>query len=156
MTAIDLTEQLDAIRVKHPEWWRSDTAQDELQSLWGGTPCNEHGVFATQENIEIALASDSQWSGTIKLARAINGWYAVSTGYRYALGGGTSPLSVWNRTAYTTRDEALEAGAQELKRYFERLRDGNGHAPEAQRKNAGRMIEQIEAFTRQSRQMTLF
>lgn len=156
MTAIDLTDQLDAIRDKYPDWWRKDVAFDELQALWGGTPCNDCGVFNEQEKIDIDLPSDSRWRGTIKITRALNGWYAVATSYKYALGGGTSPISVWNCTAYTTRDEAIEAAALELKRSFEGIRDSKGYAPDSQRETAQRMIEQIETFMRQSRQMTLF
>ena len=90
-------------------------ALDELQALWGGTPCNDCGVFNEQERIDIDLQSNSQWRGTIKIARPLNGWYAVATSYKYAIGEGTSPISVWNRTAFTTRDEAIEAAALELK-----------------------------------------
>ena len=131
-------------------------ALDELQALWGGTPCNDCGVFNEQEKIDIDLPSDSQWRGTIKITHALNGWYAVATSYKYAIGGGTSPISVWNRTAFTTRDEAIEAAALELKRKFEGIRDRKGYAPDSQRETAQRMIEQIETFMRQSRQMTLF
>lgn len=156
MTAIDLTDRLDAIRMTYPDWWRNEEALGELQALWGGTPCNDCGVFTEQENLDIDLPSDRQWRGTIKLTRALNGWYAVATSYNYALGGGTSPVSVWNRTAYTTRNEAVEAGAGELKRIFEGIRDSKGYAPDSQRETAQRMINQIETFMRQSRQMTLF
>lgn len=156
MTAIDLTDQLEAIRDKYPDWWRKDIALDELQALWGGTPCNDCGVFIEQENIDIDLPSESQWRGTIKITRALNGWYAVATTYNYALGGGTSPISVWNHTAYTTRDEAIEAAALELKQKFEGIRDSKGYAPDSQRETAQRMINQIEIFMHQSRQMTLF
>ena len=131
-------------------------ALDELQALWGGTPCNDCGVFNEQERIDIDLQSNSQWRGTIKIARPLNGWYAVATSYKYAIGGGTSPISVWNRTAFTTRDEAIEAAALELKRKFEGIRDRKGYAPDSQRQTAQRMIGQIETFMRQSRQMTLF
>ncbi|MCA9469552.1 MAG: hypothetical protein KC643_29480 [Nitrospira sp.] len=124
--------------------------------MWGGTPCNDCGVFNEQERIDIDLQSNSQWRGTIKIARPLNGWYAVATSYKYAIGGGTSPISVWNRTAFTTRDEAIEAAALELKRKFEGIRDRKGYAPDSQRQTAQRMIGQIETFMRQSRQMTLF
>lgn len=154
MTAIDLSPQLEEIRLKYPEWWRSEDAQRELQALWGNAACNAHGVLAADEEITIEL--EPQWKATVKIARAPNGWYAFATSYAYALGGGTSPISVWNDTAHTTRDEALEAGIRELKRIYQRLLDWQGWAPQTQKTNAARMIELLDRSLIQSRQMSLF
>lgn len=154
MTAIDLSPQLDAIREKYPAWWRSDEAQRELQALWGHAACNAHGVMDAGETINIEL--EPQWKASVKIARAPNGWYAFATSYSYALGGGTSPISVWNRTAYTSRDEAIEAGIAELKRTYQGIIGWRGSAPETQKTNAARMIERLGQYLIQSRQMSLF
>lgn len=156
MTVIDLSPQLDEIRLKYPQWWRSEEAQTELQALWGNADCNKHGVLQTQERIEIELPNQAQWKAAVNIARAPNGWYAFATSYSYVLGGGSSPISVWNRTAYTTREEAIDAGINELKGRFEALRDWNGYSPESQTANAARMIELLDHYLHQSRQMTLF
>jgi hypothetical protein len=156
MTVIDLSPQLDELRLKYPQWWRSEEAQIELQALWGNAECNEHGVLPAQERIEIELPAQSQWKAAVKIARAPNGWYAFATSYSYALGGGSAPISVWNATAYTTREEAIDAGITELKRKFECLRDWKGYAPDSQTTNAARMTELLDQYLHQSRQMTLF
>ncbi len=154
MTAIDLSPQLEEIREKYSEWWRSDEAQRELQALWGNTECNAHGVMEADE--EIAIEMEPQWKASVRIARAPNGWYAFATSYSYALGGGSGPISVWNRAAYTARDEAIEAGIRELKRTYQGLLDWRGWAPETQKTNAARMIERLDQYLIQSRQMSLF
>ena len=35
MTVINLSEQLDDIRLRYPEYWNSEEAVRELQALWG-------------------------------------------------------------------------------------------------------------------------
>jgi hypothetical protein len=154
MTAIDLSAPLEEIRLKYPDWWRSPDALLELQALWGNASCNPHGVLEADE--EIAIELEPQWKAAVKIARIPNGWYAFATSYSYALGGGSSPVSVWNRTAYTTRDEAIEAGIRELKRIYQGLRDWQGWAPETQKPNAARMIHLLDRYLIESRQMSLF
>lgn len=154
MTAIDLSPQLEEIRLKYPEWWRSPEAQRELQALWGNASCNAHGVLEIHEEITIDL--EPQWKAAVEIARTPNGWYAFTTSYSYALGGGSSPVSVWNRTAYTTRDEAIEAGIRELKHRYQALIDWGGWAPETQKGNAARMVDLLDRYLAASRQMFLF
>lgn len=154
MTAIDLSPQLEQIRLKYPEWWRSEEAQRELQALWGNAPCNPHGVMQADEEITVEL--EPQWKASVRIARAPNGWYAFATSYATAQGGGSSPVSVWNDTAHTTRDEALEAGIRELKRKYQGIIDWRGWAPETQKANAARMIELLDSYLIQSRQLSLF
>lgn len=66
MTSIDLSSQLDEIRRKYPEYWRSPDALRELQSLWGNAPCNAHGVLSADEDITIHL--EPQWTASVKIA----------------------------------------------------------------------------------------
>ncbi|MGH9808304.1 MAG: hypothetical protein ACRD9W_13775, partial [Terriglobia bacterium] len=143
MTVIDLSAQLDDIRARYPDWWHSDDATRELQALWGNPACNDCGVFTDCERITIALPGHAQWNGAVKLAAAPNFWHAFATSYAYPLGGGGYAISVWNRTAYTTRDEALRAGIDELIREFEGVRDAAGYKPASQAADASRMIEQL-------------
>ena len=154
MTAIDLSAQLDALREKYPAWWRSEDAQRELQALWGNASCNAHGVLEADEEITIDL--EPQWKASVNIARAPNGWYAFAVSYSYALGGGGSPISVWNRTAYTAREEAIEEGIHELKRKYQAIIDSKGGTPETQKTNAARMIALLDSRLIQSRQMSLF
>ncbi len=154
MTAIDLSAQLEEIHLKYPEYWRSEDAQRELQALWGNPPCNEHGVLPTDEEITIEL--DRQWTACVQIARAPNGWYAFAMSYDYGLGGGSSPISVWNDTAYTTRQEALEAGILDLKREYQRVLNSPLPEPETQKINAARMVALLDQHLIQSRQLSLF
>lgn len=154
MTSIDLSPQLAAIRLNYPEYWRSEEALRELQALWGNAPCNECGVLPADEEITIEL--DSQWTASVKIAHAPNGWFAFAVSYAYGTGGAGSPISVWNDTAYTTRQEALEAGIRELKRSYQRLFDSHRWMPETQHTNAARMIALLDQYLSQSWQLSLF
>lgn len=154
MTSIDLSPQLAEIRLKYPEYWRSEEALRELQALWGNARCNERGVLPADEDITIEL--EPQWTASVKIARAPNGWFAFAVSYAYGLGGAGSPISVWNDTAYTTRQEALEAGIRELKRSYQRLFDSHRWMPETQHTNAARMIALLDQYLSQSRQLSLF
>jgi hypothetical protein len=156
MTVIDLSEQLDDIRTRHPEYWRSDEAQREVQTLWGGANCNDCGVFERDETIRVDLDCQKSWYGELHIAVAPNGWHAISTSHWYGQGGGGSAPSVWNRTAYTTRDEAVAAGIDELIATFQRVRDPKGWAPSNQSALAERMIETPNSYLSQTRQLSLF
>jgi len=154
MTSIDLSPQLEEIRLKYPAYWRSEDALRELQALWGNIPCNECGVIKADEEITIEL--QPQWTASVRIARAPNGWYAFALSYAYGTGGGGAAISVWNDTAYTTRQEALEAGIHRLKRTYQRLLDNQGFPPETQKTNAARMITLLDQHLNQSRQFSLF
>ena len=154
MTAIDLSAQLEEIRLKYPKWWLSEDAQRELQSLWGDAPCNEHGLRPADENITIEL--DRQWTACVQIARAPNGWYAFAVSYAYGIGGGGAAISVWNNTAYTSRQETFEAGIRTLKLTYQRLLDCQNFPPETQKTNAARMIALLDQHLLQSRQLSLF
>src|ERR1035437_644818 len=156
MTVIDLSGHLNDIRRRYPEYWDSGEAVRELQALWGGADCNDCGVFERDETIRIQLDGQKSWYGEVHIANAPNGWHAISTSYWYGQGGGGSSPSVWNRTAYTTRDEAVAAGINKLIAAFEGIRDCKGYAPQNQSALAQRMIETLKAYLAHSRQLSLF
>lgn len=154
MTSIDLSPQLAEIRIKYPEYWRSEDALRELQALWGNASCNECGVLPADEEITIEL--DPHWTASVKIAHAPNGWFAFAVSYAYGIGGAGSAISVWNDTAYTSRQEALEAGIRELRRNYQRLLNCQHWMPEEQHINAARMIALLDQHLNQSRQLSLF
>ena len=63
---------------------------------------------------------------------------------------------MWNRTAYTTRDEALRAAIDELIRKFEGVRDAAGYKPASQAADAARMIAELRTYLAQANQLSLF
>lgn len=154
MTSIDLSPQLAEIRMKYPEYWRSENALRELQALWGNVACNDAGVFETYEEITIEL--QPQWTACVRIAHAPNGWFAFAVRYAYGLGGAGSAISVWNVTAYTTRQEALNAGIHKLRREYQRLLNYKHWEPNTQRTDAARMIALLDQYLTQSRQLSLF
>jgi len=155
MTVIDLIEQIDDICGRYPKYWLSDEARHELQVLWGGPDCNDSGVFERDETVRIDL-DGTNWYAEVRIAVAPNGWHAISTSFWYGQGGGGSSPSVWNRFAYTARDEAVEAGINELIARFEGVRDCKGYAPQSQSDLADRMIQTLKTYLSQSRQLSLF
>ena len=155
MSAIDLSAILKKIRRRYPAWWRSEAAIRCLRQLWAGAQCNDSGVFEDYETIRIDLEGERQWYAELRLTAAPNGWHAIATSYSYPLGGAGSCPSVWDRTAFTAREEAIEHGLQSLMASFERLRT-SPHAPETQTGNAARMLEAIGRYQQAAKQLTLF
>src|ERR1019366_3306382 len=86
MTIIDLSEQIDEICDRYPEYWLSDEAQREVQTLWGGADCNDCGVFERNETIRVDLDCQKSWYGELHIAVAPNGWHAISTSHWYRQG----------------------------------------------------------------------
>ena len=156
MTIIDLSEKHDDLASRYERYWASDEAQLELLALWGNPECNDCGVFERDETIRIELDGNKSWYAEIRIAAAPNGWHAFSTNWWSANGGGGSAPSVWNRDAYTSRDEAVAAATNELIVKFEGIRDWTGWAPQNQAQLAQRMIDTLKAYLSQSRQLTLF
>jgi len=156
MTIIDLSGQIDDICHRYPEYWHSDEAQRELQTLWGGADCNDCGVFERDETIRINLDGQKSWYAGLRIAVAPNGWHAMATSYWYGQGGGGAAPSIWNRTAYTVHDEAVSAAIDELIARFEGVRDWKGWAPANQSALAERMIETLKSYLSQTRQLSLF
>lgn len=153
---IDLSEKLDDIRRRHsPRPWQSREALEELRTLWGGVTCNECGVMETTETIRIEDEGQRSWFGEIRLATAPNGWFAIEINYSYSLGGGGAAPSVWNKTAFTTREEAVEAGIKRLVVKFSAVRD-QINAPSTQAPIAIRMIAALEGYAASARQLSLF
>ena len=135
----------------------SDEAQRELLALWGNPECNDYGVFERDETIRIELDGNKSWYGEICIAASPNGWHAFSTNWWSGNGRRRFPApSVWNRHAYTSRDEAFAAAMDELIVKFEGIRDWTGWAPQNQAQLAQRMIDTLKAYLSQSRQLTLF
>ena len=155
MTIIDLSEQIDDICSRYEDYWVSE-AQRELRTLWGDADCNDCGVFERDETIRVDLDGQKSWYAELHIAVAPNGWHAIATSYWYGQGGGGSAPSVWNRTAYTTRDEAVAAGIDKLITTFEGVRDCKGWIPSNQSALAARMIETLKAYFSQTRQLSLF
>ena len=154
MTTIDLTDRIDEIVSRYPEYLKS--AVPELRALWGGAECSNCGVFELAEDIRVNLDAQKSWYGEVRLAVAPNGWHAIGITWWYGQGGGGSPPSVWNRLAYTTRDEAIAAGINELIARFEGVRDMKGWAPQNQSALAGQMIKTLKDYLPQTRQLILF
>jgi hypothetical protein len=155
MTVIDLSEQIDAICSRYPKYWLSDEARRELLALWSDPECNDCGIFERNETVRVDL-DGANWYGEVRIAVAPNRWHAMDTSYWYGQGGGGSSPSVWNRFAYTTRDDAIAAGINKLIAQFEGVRDCKGYAPQNQSDLARRMIETLKASLSQSRQLSLF
>lgn len=154
MDMIDLARPLNEILQRHGT--SSPEAIHEAAALWGGAPCNKHGVITATDFVWIELPHPAGWNAAIDLAETPNGWWQIATSYNYANGGGSSPLSVWARSAYTSRDAAIAAGIAALTRTFESVRTWHGSQSGRQSTLAARMIEQLTAHQDQARQLALF
>src|SRR5258708_108545 len=144
MTIIDLSEKHDDLASRYERYWASDEAQRELLALWGNPECNDCGVFERDETIRIELDGNKSWYAEICIAAAPNDWHAFSTNWWSANGGGGSAPSIWNRHAYTSRDEAVAAATNELIVKIQSIRDWNGSAPPKQALPPHPLIKQLK------------
>jgi hypothetical protein len=112
---INKKPQLDEIRSRYPEYWRSEAAYREAAALWDCElnvyPLNKVGVFV---NYETEVFTAGRCEGVIRLAHAPNGLWVMATSHQYAIGGGGYAPPIWADTAYMSRDEAYKAGVEEL------------------------------------------
>lgn len=154
---IDLTDQIDAIREKFeygsPESWAA------LDELWGGPGLelvNDCGVFVDGETVDLVLPGVKGWTAEVRMSRSINGWLAMAVSYWNSQGGGGSAPSVWNRTAFTTREEALAAGIKELIEKFARDAEWTGTVPSNFKPTCAKMVEFLKTKLQGEKQLSLF
>jgi len=152
---IDMSPHVDAVQSKYPDYYRNAQAHIEMADLWGGVTCNHCGVIEPTERLHIELPSHARWNASIWLVAAPNGRWLMSTGYHYPSGGGSGPVSVWNRRAYTSRDAAIAAGVQVLGERFKGIRDWPS-STNGEKLLAERMIEHLTTYTTKPKQMNLF
>ena len=152
---IDMSQHVDAVQRKYPDYYRNTQAQAEMADLWGGVSCNNCGVIQATEEIAIELPSHARWNARIWLAAVPHDRWLMSTGHSYPSGGGSGPISLWNRRAYTSRDAAIAAAVVVLAGQYERLRNWSGSS-NSEKLLAERMVEHLATYTSKPKQMNLF
>ena len=152
---IDMSPQIDAVQRKYPDYYRNTQAHIEMADLWGGVSCNTCGVIQATEELTIELPSHARWNARIWLAAVPNDRWLMSTGHYYPSGGGSGPISLWNRRAYTSRDAAIAAGIGVLTDQYQRLRTWSGTS-NSEKLLAERMVEHLATYTTKPKQMNLF
>ena len=99
---VDLSEHVNAARRVKDH--RTGTAK--LIEFHGGG-CNEHGVYAEREKVELARVGRSYVVASV--AQTPKGIWLNGHDVMLPDQGSGSPVSVWNREGYTTREEAIAA-----------------------------------------------
>jgi hypothetical protein len=153
---IDLSEQLDEIRSRYPEYGYHPQSSIDAAALRGHPQHNPHGVIEPSEIIKIELQGQKRWWAEIRLARTPDGNYTMSTSFEYPSGGASSAPSVWDRKAYHTREAAMECAFNELIRGFEGARDWKGTTSHSEPVLAQKMVEHLQTLKGGTRQMSLF
>jgi hypothetical protein len=144
---IDLWPEQAAIRAAYGhDWHRSPDALRELSALWGASidgDTNDCGVF--HEGVKETLAQAGRSRAQVVIRQAPNGLWAMSTGYDSATRGASAPISVWNRYAYLSRDDARRAGALKLIEDFREIENATDSVTSESEKRAARqVIAQLE------------
>lgn len=134
------------------DYHRSKEALWEVAALWGITPehkrINPHGVFDPIDEIIGIEAERSHIE--IELAKAPNGLWAMAINYTLPLSGAGAAPSVWNSTAYFSRDDAREVALRNLLARFKEITKRGG----ADAKAATQLMTEIEKV--RFEQMELF
>jgi len=82
-----------------------------------GFGTNDSGVYEEGEVIQLAKSGRSL--AKAKLAKTPRGVWLYGYDFSSATWGSASPISVWNRTGYSTRGAAIDACIPEAIRFFE-------------------------------------
>ncbi len=147
ISAKDLQPEQDAIRRKYGrDWHHSPKALLEVAALWGASidaDTNDCGVF--QEGTKETLAQAGRSRAQVVIRQAPNGLWAMSPRYESATRGASAPVSVWNRYAYASREDARRAGALELIEHFREIESATDSVTGEREKRAARqVIAQLE------------
>ena len=112
-----------------------------LMDKHGGST-NKHCVFQERETVELARIGRSH--AEARLAQNAHGMWLTGIDADYAIGGRGDPVSVWNRTAYDSRDNALDACRAQCARYFQSIADDYGSCvTDHMKAEARRMVEAL-------------
>ena len=146
---IDLT---DWIREAHQFEHFQDGTAYLIEKHGGGT--NDSGVFRDGEMIELATIGRSR--AKAKIARTAGGAWLHGADTANAIGGMGSPISVWSRTGYATREDAIDAARRECREYFKRETvSTNSCLTDGMRTEAFKMVEALSP-KEPAAQMSLF
>jgi hypothetical protein len=151
VTIIKLHHTFRKITDHFPDPYRNERAKTCLRQLWGWPDVNDCGVFNDwEEAVHIAHPKQRLTHAEVRIAVAPNGWHTIGVDWSYPLGGGCYAPSVWDRTAYTTREEALNAAMNEITMRFEGMRDFSirCHEGEGPIRMIDWMLDQIQQFRR--------
>lgn len=161
MPAVSFSSELSKIKTGL-HWWSDPKANDMAAAIHGAKigeyPVNEHGVFIGAERLEFKAKDGGFCNAELRFAETPKGHWLIS--YTYTIGwhsAGSMP-SVWDEVGFATREEAIEAGINCLKRTCEDHKGpehNHGGNPQAHR-HAGRLLDLIEEYEIKQKQYTLF
>lgn len=118
---IDFTDVQNAIRRKHgPRYHLSEACRAEIAALWGASPgdgsINDCGVF---QNVDDIALHAGRCRAEISIAESPSGLWAMDTSHATADSGAGSAPGIWNRIAFSSRDDARAAGLHRMISTFE-------------------------------------
>ncbi len=153
-----MTDKIDEITSQYDRYWADDACTQQLRELWGNPSleeCNDCGVFVNAE--EVKIETEKYFSGTVNLAKTPLGLWVHSTDHWYSTGGGGSAPSLTNREAFTTREEALEAGIDDLIEIFGGIKTcQNSCNAKTLPSKCDRIIEALVSAKTNQKQLELF
>jgi hypothetical protein len=118
---VDFTEQQNALRRKYGErLWLDPAAKRAQAALWGATigrHVNDAGVFCRRVQ-SVRLVCVGRCCGTIRLVHAPVGLYVWAADVQTAVAGQSWAPSVSEHLGYRSRQAALRAGAEWMRRWF--------------------------------------
>lgn len=115
---IDMSTKLDQIRKKHgPRYFFAEDASAEAAELWGFQVYNDCGVVPSQ--VEKIVHLDS-CQAEVRLAESVKGFWLMSISAHTSISGISSCPNVFDSVGFDSREDAINAGAEEIKAFYQR------------------------------------
>lgn len=167
---INLTEQIDAIKMKYDPWWNDKDCEREVAALHGaemppeptdygddarldGMP-NYCGVFTKGKPVLIHNERDYI---EIRTSQTPKGHWLVAMSYQCFNSSGGSMPSIWNHEAFESRDEAINFGIDVMLKKMDGYINGTSCSSEEGYKKHGSALKNAILDWRNSKnQLTLF
>jgi hypothetical protein len=118
--------------------------QREWLYHWYGDGDNARELFVERESLQVCGAKKGRIYGMVHLGRTFKGHWLMSTDCSTPDSGSYSQPSIFSRTGYDDRKEALFAGIAQCEAFFRDVQNStNSCTSQATRNEAGRCLAQL-------------
>lgn len=123
---VDLSTQLNRIKKRHgPKYYFQKEAFADAAALWGFHTYNDCGVIPSQMEKVVNLDS---YQAEVHLAESSKGYWLMSFSAHTSISGTGSCPNVFDSIGYHSREDAITAGTEKVKAFYQGELSNQGEA----------------------------
>lgn len=123
---VDLSTLVNQIKEKHgPKYYFQKEAFADAAALWGFSTYNDCGVIPSQEEKIVNLDS---YQADLRLAESSKGYWLMSFSAHTSISGTGSYPNVFDSIGYHSREDAITAGTEKVKAFYQGELSNQGEA----------------------------